>query len=84
MGLVLSLVLAANFFIAKEKERVRRIKLETDLVIVIDSKRRVENRLANELKEKDILQKELDAEKKWSNSLESQLKEREREINFVL
>jgi DNA repair exonuclease SbcCD ATPase subunit len=84
LGLIASLVLAANFFISKEREKLKRIKAEEELKIIFDEKKVLEVKLDKEIKEKETVKQELVQEKKWSGSLEEQLKEKEKQIEEAL
>ncbi len=84
LGLIASLVLAANFFIAKEQEKLKRVKAEEELKITIDEKKLVVDKLDEEIKEKETVKQELSQEKKWSGSLQEQIKEKEKQVQEAL
>lgn len=84
LGLIISLVLAAYFFIAKEQEKLKRVKAEEELKITIDEKKVLEIKLNREIKEKEAVKQELAQEKKRSSSLEEQLKEKEKQLEEAL
>lgn len=84
LGLVTSLILAANFFIAKEQEKLKRVKAEEELKITIDEKKVLEVKLDKEITEKEAVKQELVQEKKWSSSLEEQIKEKEKQTQAAL
>jgi len=84
LGLIASLVLAANFFISKEREKLKRVKAEEELKITIDEKKVLEVNLDKEIKEKETVKQELVQEKKWSGSLQEQIKEKEKQVQEAL
>lgn len=84
LGLIATIIIAANFFIAKEREKLKRIKAEEELKLITEEKTALEGKLKQEIKEKETIKQELTQEKKWSVSLEEQLKEREKQIQLAL
>lgn len=84
LGLIASSVLAANFFIAKEQEKLKRVKAEEELKITFDEKKVLEVKLDKEITEKEAVKQELVQEKKWSSSLEEQIKEKEKQTQAAL
>lgn len=83
--LVAVTVIAANFFIGQEKERLRRVKLEELLqVTVADVERKIEESIKKEVKEKEAVFQELQKEKEWSASLEKQLKDKDAQMQMAL
>jgi len=77
-------ILAANFFVIKEQEKLKRVKAEENLKIAVEEKKAAEDKLVKVTKDRDQALQDLSKEKEWSKSLEGQLKEKEKQVQEAL
>lgn len=84
LTVVCALVLAANFFVMKEREKIKRIKAEENLKIAVEEKKIVEVKLDKATKDREKALQDLAEEKKWASSLEEHLKEKEKQVQEAL
>jgi len=84
LALLVLITLTTNFFIAKEREKLIRIKIEEELNITQRAKRIVEGRLVQEIKTKEAVQQKLYVERRQNNLLREELQEKEKLIQMAL
>ena len=84
LAITASLILSANFFVMKEKERYRRIGQEKELRFTQEAKGVIEKKLRETIRLKQAITEELKSEKEWSQALVGQLKEKEEQVQIAL
>lgn len=77
-------IIAANLFVIKEQEKLKRVKAEESLKIAVEGKKTAEDKLEKAVKDRDQALQDLSKEKEWSESLEGQLKEKEKLVQEAL
>lgn len=85
LGLIAVTIVAANLYICKENEVLKRRKAQEALEIVIsEAKSKIEESVHRQGQEKDLMIEELTKEKEFSDSLQKQIKEKDEQIQFAL
>jgi len=84
LTLLVLMILSTNFFIAKEREKTLRVKIEEELDITRRGKQIIEERLVQEIKAKEAIQQELYAEQKQIDLLREELQEKDKLIQIAL